>query len=105
MKPNQINIEDYDKGISIFEKGDTVVAEFFYPRIHPVKHVEIGLSDVRASDSIRAHYDFERDGWVVEQSYINEVQKDGYIDATGEQWEEVGFFGAWALESKGTKID
>lgn len=78
--------------------------EFIYPRQRDLKYIEVGLEDVRAADSIRIHYDFDRDGYVIEQSYINEIQMPTYIDATQRTWEEVGFFESWSLESKGHKI-
>lgn len=85
---------------------DTLSFEFSYPRLDgKIKYLEVGLSDVRASDGIRVSYDFDRDGFVIEQPYINEVDMGDYIDATKETWEEVGFFESWALERKGTKIN
>lgn len=86
-------------------KTDTMRVEFAYPRLEGhIKYIELGLGDVRASDGIRIHYDFERDGYVIEQYYIIEKQMDGYIDAATETWEEVGFFQSWALESKGKEL-
>lgn len=96
----RINVEDYEKGVLLEEHGDTIVAEFAYPRQNQIKFIEVGLSDVRAADNLRISYDFDRDGWKVEQAYINEIDKGTYIDAATNIWEEVGFFQAWALESK-----
>ena len=94
-------------GIEIdqYENKDTIIAEFFYPRNNPIKFIEVGLCDVRATDNIRISFDFERSGWKIEQPYIDEIQKDGYIDAGTNIWEEVGFFPNWNLEEKGKKIE
>jgi hypothetical protein len=84
---------------------DTIRIEFAYPRLEGhIKYMELGLQDVRASDGIRIHYDFERDGYVVEQPYVNEKDMGTYIDASTDTWEEVGFFQSWALEKKGIKL-
>ena len=54
-----IKIDDYEKGILINEYGDTMHIEFVYPRQNKkIQYIEVGLSDVRASDGIRVHYDF-----------------------------------------------
>jgi hypothetical protein len=43
--------------------------ELSYPGVgdNPT-HIVLGLEHVRAADSIRMSYDFERDGWVIEQA-------------------------------------
>lgn len=72
------------------ESGEEIVmVELYYPRNEGnEKAVEVGLVDVRAADSIRVRYDFDRDGWVILQ------------DSTkGEDWQEVAFVEAWGRES------
>jgi len=105
MKEETIKIEDYEKGISVMERNNTIVAEFLYPRNNQIKFIEVGMCDTRATDNIRISFDFERSGWKIEQSYINEIQKDGYVDASVNIWEEVGFFPNWNLEEKGIKLE
>jgi len=84
---------------------DTITIEFSFPRLeNKIKYIKLGIEDIRASDGIRIHYDFERDGYVVEQYYIIEKDMGTYIDAATETWEEVGFFQSWALEEKGIKL-
>lgn len=75
--------------------GDTILATIRYPRVagNP-RYVEIELEDVRAADSIRIHYDFERDGYVIEQACRFEWDADDTICDPG--WEEVAFVRAWA---------
>jgi hypothetical protein len=58
---------------------------------------------VRASDGIRLSYDYARDGYVVEQPKPKLVAVDHHGTpclAHEEDWIEVGFFGAWALDHR-----
>lgn len=83
-----------------------VEVEIYYPRNDPprITTVEVGLSDVRAADSIRISYDFERDGWSVKQAAgwdmgwpagTSDEQMDKDMD-----WQEVFFVQAWARVPK-----
>ena len=57
--------------------------------------LEVSLEDVRAADDIRISYDFERDGWVIQQaSNTGPWPADAALD---EGWQEVAFVKAWAL--------
>ena len=98
-----IKIDDYEKGILINEYGNTMHVEFAYPRQNKkIQHIEIGLSDVRASDGIRVRYDFERDGYVIEQPILKATKKDGYTQCDDE-WHEVFFAKSWILSDKDDK--
>ena len=72
--------------------------EICYPRNDEtrVNTVEVGLMDVRAADSIRVTYDFERDGWSVLQAsgWDLDQQFGDVMD-----WQEVAFIKAWARVS------
>ena len=72
----------------------------FYPTLSNIKYFCIGLMDVRAADNIRVGYDYERDGWVIEQMPC--VEHDGFtvIETVDEPWQEVAFVGSWALARK-----
>lgn len=99
FKDYKINAEMWSDDI------ETMHIEFSYPRVDGnIKEIKLGLSDVRASDGIKIHYDFERDGYVIMQPYVIKKDMGHYIDAATETWEEVGFFQSWALEHKGTKL-
>lgn len=81
---------------------DTKRIDLFYPRAdgNP-SYVEVDLVSVRAADGIRISYDYERDGWVIEQASRfawahEEVGPDGEVD---EDWQEVAFVQAWQRES------
>jgi hypothetical protein len=62
--------------------------------------VEIDLMDVRASDGLRVSYDFERDGWSIQQprSVMRETGPNRAEQIT--TWHEVYFAPSWALESE-----
>lgn len=71
-----------------------------YPRIEGnVDTVEVGLMDVRAADSVRITYDFDRDGWSIQQASVFEW--DGDDDEMDSDWQEVAFIEAWAREGSG----
>ena len=74
--------------------------ELFYPRNKDAKYdaVIVDLCDVRAADGIRVSYDFERDGWRIEQASIFTFECDDPIQDP--DWQEVAFVQAWAREKK-----
>lgn len=78
-------------------RGDTATVGLWYPRTEPVKAIEVDL--VRAADSIRVEYDFERDGWVIKQASRFEWEADD--PDCDPDWQEVAFVGAWAREVPG----
>jgi hypothetical protein len=81
---------------SLVVRDDTATIELWYPRNSPVKAIEIGLMDVRAADSIRVEYDFERDGWVIKQASRFSWEEDDTV--CDPDWQEVAFVQAWARE-------
>lgn len=79
--------------------GDELHLDFWYPRNEEpqaVRKMVIGLSDVRAADSIRVSYDFDRDGWKIEQA--STFSWDGDDEKCDPDWQEVAFVKAWARE-------
>lgn len=72
--------------------------DIWYPRIDGnVEYLEVGLVDVRAADSLRIHYDFERDGYAIEQaSTFSWPEEDTDMDM---DWQEVAFVRAWARDN------
>lgn len=79
--------------------NNTKRIELWYPRNEgQSKYLQISLTEVRAADDIRVSYDFERDGWVIEQASIFEwLLGDTACDP---DWVEVAFVQAWAREKK-----
>lgn len=89
---------DWDDQLNVC--GQKVVFEFWYPRIEGhINEIEVGLSDVRAADSILISYDFDRDGYSIKQASVFSWDVDDKVCDSG--WKEVAFIQAWALETKG----
>jgi hypothetical protein len=91
-------------------RGDTILIDLYYPRTEGhAQYIEVGLLDVRASDGIRVSYDFDRDGYMIEQPWYEEVEITK-PDATYrsfnqvEHWQEVGFFRSWALKARNKSV-
>ena len=86
---------------------DELVVTLTYPPIvvdhadGKVRYVRVNQESVRASDGLRVHYDFYRDGWVIEQP-MDRFQKlsENHYDTITE-WTEVFFAKSWALEPDG----
>lgn len=99
----KIRESDYGRSpnnVHITRRGDTLSVEHTYPNINPngVKYFEINQESVRATDGIRLHYDYDRDGWVIEQpTKLSWLYKD---DACDMGWKEVAFIQSWALETE-----
>ena len=69
--------------------------DLWYPRAEDrPKFIEVGLVDVRAADDIRISYDFERDGWKIEQA--SRFEWSGDDEVMDPDWREVAFVRAWA---------
>ena len=75
----------------------TARVELFYPRVDGnARAVEVGLTDVRAADSLRIEYDFERDGWSIKQA--SKFGWDAGDTVCDPDWQEVAFVQAWARQ-------
>ena len=78
-------------------ENNTKYASLDYPRSegNPT-YLQVGMCEVRATDDIRISYDFDRDGWKIEQASIFEwAPGDKICDP---DWAEVAFVKAWARE-------
>ena len=71
---------------------DQIKIDLIYPGIDGnASYIRIGLCHVRAADDIRVSYDFERDGWKIEQPLP--------LDDNGlPRWRESAFLPAWQYE-------
>lgn len=79
--------------------ADTKRVELWYPRSDgSERFVEVGLVDVRAADSIRISYDFDRDGWRIEQASRWEWPAGDPV--CDQDWQEVAFVQAWARDPR-----
>ena len=84
---------------TVQSKGDVPTVQLWYPGNEGnADTIEVELSDVRAADSIRIKYDFERDGWVVLQASVFEWKTDDEV--CDSDWQEVSFIKAWAREKE-----
>lgn len=74
--------------------GDTAIVTLMYTKCKgSTKAVEVELCDVRAADGLRITYDFERDGWCVQQAQVFQWDVG---DEPDQKWKEVAFIEAWA---------
>ncbi len=83
--------------VNVCDDADVGV-EIYYPDRDMSKAaiVEVDLMDVRAADSIRIQYDFDRDGWVIRQASTFEWESGDEV--CDPDWQEVAFIKAWARE-------
>ncbi len=81
---------------------DTKRIDLEYPNVEGnAKFVEVGLVCVRSADNIRISYDFDRDGWKIEQASIFEW--DGDDEVCDPDWREVAFIQAYARDARRAK--
>jgi hypothetical protein len=76
--------------------GRTIYATLFYCRNEgEPNEILVELCDVRAADGLRITYDFDRDGWVIQQAQV--VEWDDMDEACDydPKWKEVAFLKAW----------
>lgn len=85
--------------VTVESKRDIPAVELWYPRCDGnAKAIDVGLADVRASDGIRVTYDFDRDGWSIQQASTFSWDVDDHIcDA---DYQEVAFVQSWARDNE-----
>lgn len=91
----------------VAKRGDELHVDLTYPpytdadnKNGKCRHVVVNQESVRASDGIRVWYDFDRDGFVVEQNspYMREINETSSEQV--DSWREVYFAKSWALTSE-----
>jgi hypothetical protein len=86
----------------ILRDKDTLSVVLTYPpytdgeNVGQVRHIFVDQESVRASDGIRMHYDYQRDGWVIEQAAKFAWDIDDNV--CDPEWAEVAFIQSWARE-------
>lgn len=90
---------------NITRNGDRIDVELTYPPYTDeantrgqVRYIFINQESVRASDGIQIHYDYARDGWVIEQA--STFQWEAGDNECNPDWQEVAFVESWAREKK-----
>ena len=87
----------------IAKVGDELQVELIYPPhtsrkddSGKCKYVCVNQESARATDGVRLWYDYNRDGWVIEQaSTFQWADDDKVLD---HDWREVAFVKSWARE-------
>lgn len=101
--------ESHDDGVRVEKCGVEIAVTLLHPpysdeesRFRPGKSrfVVFDQESVRASDGVRLHYDFDRDGVVVEQASTFEWDADDAV--RDPDWREVAFIKSWARAKPGT---
>lgn len=88
---------DSPRNYYLAHRGDTLRVELTYPNIGPperARFVYLNQESTRASDGVRLHYDYARDGWVVCQPGKSVWRGDD--EEMDEDWGEVAFIASWA---------
>lgn len=88
----------------IAQHGNELIVELTYPprsdEDNPngqVRYVQVDQESVRASDGVRLFYDYERDGWVIQQaSRFSWATAEDANAPNAEDWQEVAFVESWA---------
>lgn len=83
---------------------DELHIELTYPDLpgNKIQYLVFDQESVRASDGIRISYDYDRDGYKIEQASVFEWSADDEI--CDPQWKEVAFIRAWGLERGGEEV-
>lgn len=79
--------------------GDEVTIRLTYPRSSRHKYFLVELADVRCGSLIRLSYDFDRDGWMIEQDKNESDHFEQDINDCIEDWAEVAFIPSWQFET------
>lgn len=91
MKPSDLDSPD-----QVTRRGEVLEVELWYPGLDGhATTIEVGLTHVRAADSIQITFDFDRNGYSITQAsrfmwIIGEGDEGNYAD-----WQEVAFVPAW----------
>lgn len=107
-----IHLSDYAKNnFHVMRNGDTLEVTVTYPPEScgqiddkKVTYVLVDQEAVRASGGVRVHFDYARDGFVIEQRTNWEgvpINKDGTFDEDKPEYVEVAFARAFHPTSKG----
>ncbi|MCK2055278.1 hypothetical protein [Methylobacterium sp. 37f] len=96
-----IHESEYGDGPGNFDVevyGDVLNVNLTYPNItiDGCRHVHVNQESVRASDGIRLSYDYDRDGWSIQQQVCVDLG-DRIYTPNPDEWVEVSFVQSWSL--------
>jgi hypothetical protein len=106
----KIHESEYGKGpmnFHVTKSDDTLNVTLTYPpwtdadnKNNQCRYIHVDQEAVRASDGLRLHYDYDRDGFVVEQPRTRLIAtgKNSYEEQ--DEWIEVGFFQSWHFDQR-----
>ncbi len=106
IKIHQSRYGGLPENFHVVKSDDTLQVTLTYPprsnhenKNNQVRYVEFDQESVRASDGIRIYYDYDRDGYVIEQpkTRLLPTKRKGSYDSRT-KWIEVGFFQSWRFE-------
>ena len=91
------------RSVEINAYHDEVHVTLMYPNLpdSDFRHVVVNQSSVRASDGLRLHYDYDRDGFVIEQA--STFSWDPSDEKYDMDWQEVAFVESWGREKEEAK--
>ncbi len=93
---------------NVTRNGNRLDVELTYPPYTDeanhgqVRYILIDQESVRASDGIRLHYDYVRDGWAICQASTFQWEVDDEV--CDPDWQEVAFIQSWAREKEGEEL-
>lgn len=96
-----------ENNFHISKSGNTLDVVLTYPPCsdadntnNQCRYVTFDQEATRASDGIRIHYDYQRDGYVIEQpkNTLTKIGDRSYTDVI--EWIEVGFFQSWQFHTE-----
>lgn len=93
-----------DNNFDVDRFGKEVHVTLNYPNIAAETecvYVVVDQSSLRASDGLRLHYDYERDGFVIEQA--STFSWDADDEVCDHDWQEVSFVKSWEREKEEVK--
>lgn len=96
-----IHESEYGDGPGNFHvavRGDQLHVDLTYPRftVGGCRHVLVNQESVRASDGVLLSYDYDRDGWSIQQQVM--IDRDGCMETPNpDEWVEVAFVRSWSL--------
>lgn len=108
----KIHESDYDsQNYHVARYGTDLLVDVTHPPYDDkeaperVRYVQVNQESVRASDGVRLYYDFERDGFVVQQPKFRTVETGPMSSEEVTDWIEVGFFQSWHFGGPNEHID